>query len=43
LCFCTNFRGFEAVRLEVKPDARFHVLDSVQLTLESVGVVFSSE
>lgn len=38
LCFCTNFRGFEASRLARSPHAPAKTLDSVQLTLEAAGV-----
>ncbi|MEH6727990.1 MAG: hypothetical protein V7703_17700 [Hyphomicrobiales bacterium] len=41
LCFCTNFRGFEALQLAVSHQAQLHTLDSVRLTLDAVGVVSS--
>lgn len=42
LCFCTNFRGFEASLLVAFPKAHQKTLDSVRLTLDAVGVVCSS-
>lgn len=39
LCFCTNFRGFEALHLAVTPKAHLNTLDSVCLTLDAIGVV----
>ena len=37
LCFCTNFRGFEAAQLAKFPHATGKILDSVQLTLKAAG------
>lgn len=42
LCFCTNFRGFEAMQLAVTPKARLNTLDSVRLTLDAIGMVDSN-
>ncbi len=39
LCFCTNFRGFEALQQTVSPTAQLNTLDSVRLTLDAVGLV----
>lgn len=39
LCFCTNFRGFEAAQLTKFQHATGKILDSVQLTLEAAGRV----
>lgn len=39
LCFCTNFRGFEAAQMAKFPHATGKILDSVQLTLEAAGRV----
>lgn len=39
LCFCTNFRGFEAAQLIKSPHATGKIRDSVQLTLKAAGRV----
>lgn len=39
LCFCTNFRGFEAAQLAKFPHTAGKILDSVQLTLDAAGQV----
>lgn len=39
LCFCTNFRGFEAAQLAKFPQAAGKILDSVQLTQDAAGRV----
>lgn len=39
LCFCTNFRGFEAAQLAKFPQAAGKILDSVRLTLDAAGRV----
>ncbi|WP_306257177.1 hypothetical protein [Pararhizobium sp. IMCC21322] len=39
LCFCTNFRGFEAAQLVRFPQIAGKILDSVQLTLDAAGRV----